>query len=188
MERLSDKSIEIINALHTERLDYDSEYLPLIDCAQRCAAYEDTGYEPGQFETAMDAIKAHLWDVEQELKAYKDTGLTPAEIVLADKTLKDNWKMPLERLTEAIELIKAKDDGRLVVLDEKRKPLIWGDDAHDTILCPNCSHDLMGGFPEGESCETPIYQCPYCGQLIDDEKAVTRQEAEEALRKEEEHG
>ena len=46
MERLSDRAIEIINELHTERLDYESEYLPLIDCAQKCQAYEDTGLEP----------------------------------------------------------------------------------------------------------------------------------------------
>lgn len=28
MERLSDRAIEIINELHRERLDYESEYLP----------------------------------------------------------------------------------------------------------------------------------------------------------------
>lgn len=41
MERLSDTAIEIINELHTERLDYSSEYIPLIDAANRLAAYED---------------------------------------------------------------------------------------------------------------------------------------------------
>ena len=46
MERLSDTAIEIINELHTERLDYYSEYIPLIDAANRLAAYEDTGLEP----------------------------------------------------------------------------------------------------------------------------------------------
>ena len=46
MERLSDTAIEIINELHTERLDYSSEYIPLIDAASRLAAYEDTGMEP----------------------------------------------------------------------------------------------------------------------------------------------
>ena len=35
MERVSDRAIEIINELHTERLDYNSEYLPLIDAAQK---------------------------------------------------------------------------------------------------------------------------------------------------------
>ena len=46
MERLSDTAIEIINELHTERLDYSSEYIPLIDAANSLAAYEDTGLEP----------------------------------------------------------------------------------------------------------------------------------------------
>lgn len=46
MERLSDQAIEIINELHTERLDYNSEYLPLIEAALLLAAYEDTGLEP----------------------------------------------------------------------------------------------------------------------------------------------
>ena len=46
MERLSDRAIEIINELHTERLDYESEYLPLMECANKCSAYEDTGLEP----------------------------------------------------------------------------------------------------------------------------------------------
>lgn len=86
------------------------------------------------------------------------------------------------------ELAKAEKAGRLVVLDKPRKPLVWGDDAHDTVLCPNCNHDLMGGFPEGESCEMPMYQCPYCGQPIDDEKALTRQEAEAALKEERRNG
>ena len=46
MERYSDEAIRICNELHTERLDYNSEYLPLIDAVQRLAAYEDTGFEP----------------------------------------------------------------------------------------------------------------------------------------------
>ncbi len=41
MERLSDTAIDIINDLHTERLDYNSEYLPLIDAANKLAEYED---------------------------------------------------------------------------------------------------------------------------------------------------
>lgn len=48
MERYSDRAIEIINELHRERLDYQSEYLPLIDAANKLSAYEDTGLEPEQ--------------------------------------------------------------------------------------------------------------------------------------------
>lgn len=50
MERYSDEAIRICNELHTERLDYNSEYLPLIDAVQRLAAYEDTGLEPEAVE------------------------------------------------------------------------------------------------------------------------------------------
>lgn len=80
------------------------------------------------------------------------------------------------------ELAQAGREGRLVMLDEPRKPLIWGDDNHDSILCPNCKHDLMGGFQEADSCEVPMYQCPYCGQPIDGTQALTHEEAETALK------
>ena len=53
MERLSDTAIEIINELHTERLDYSSEYIPLIDAASRLSAYEDTGLEPEEIADFM---------------------------------------------------------------------------------------------------------------------------------------
>ena len=55
MERLSDRAIEIINELHTEHLDYESEYLPLINCAQKCQAYEDTGLDPEDILCILDA-------------------------------------------------------------------------------------------------------------------------------------
>lgn len=55
MERLSEKAIEIINELHTERLDYNSEYLPLIDAANRLAAYEATGLEPEEVEIMRES-------------------------------------------------------------------------------------------------------------------------------------
>ena len=42
MERLSDNAIEIVNELHTERLAYESEYVPIIDALNRLAEYEDT--------------------------------------------------------------------------------------------------------------------------------------------------
>lgn len=41
MERLSDNAIEIVNELHTERLDYESEYVPIIDALNCLAEYED---------------------------------------------------------------------------------------------------------------------------------------------------
>ena len=41
MQRLSDNAIEIVNELHTERLAYESEYVPIIDALNRLAEYED---------------------------------------------------------------------------------------------------------------------------------------------------
>ena len=58
MERLSDAAIEIINELHTERLDYYSEYIPLIDAANRLADYEDTGLEPEEIYEVRFLIAA----------------------------------------------------------------------------------------------------------------------------------
>ena len=69
MERLSDTAIEIINDLHTERLEYVSEYIPLIDAVNRLAAYEETGLEPEEIGTLIenDHLKYHLLYEYQQL-------------------------------------------------------------------------------------------------------------------------
>ena len=81
----------------------------------------------------------------------------------------------LDRLRE---IKQADREGLCVVLDMPRKPLVWGDDDQDTCLCPDCGKDLMG-IPYGERM---VLQCPECGQYLDATKAITRAEAEEALR------
>ena len=63
MERLSDTAIEIINDLHTERLEYASEYIPLIDAANCLSSYEDTGLEP-------EEIKGFAEDVAYQFGYY----------------------------------------------------------------------------------------------------------------------
>lgn len=150
MERLSDRAIEIINELHTERLDYESEYLPLIDCAIKCQAYEDTGLEPEEIK--------QVFTEETVLKvAGQFLGITP------------------DRLRE---LAQADREGRCVVLNMPRKPLVWGDGDKNTCLCPYCGKDLMG-IPYGERM---VLQCPECGQYLDATKVITCAEA--ALRME----
>lgn len=150
MERLSDRAIEIINELHRERLDYESEYPPLIDCANKCQAYEDTGLEPEEIK--------QVFTEETVLKvAGQFLGITP------------------DRLRE---LAQADREGRCVVLNMPRKPLVWGDDDQNACLCPYCGMDLMG-IPYGERI---VLQCPECGQYLDVTKIITRAEAEAALR------
>jgi len=41
MEKLSDRAIELLDELHTERLDYIAEYLPLMEAVQKLAEYEN---------------------------------------------------------------------------------------------------------------------------------------------------
>lgn len=72
----------------------------------------------------------------------------------------------------------AEQAGRLVVLDEPMRPLVWGDKEHDTILCPRCLCDLMGGFEYAPSCETVMFQCPHCGQPIKSDKAIDMEQSE----------
>lgn len=91
------------------------------------------------------------------LAEYEDTGLEPEEITA---------------------LVKARAENRCVVLDAPRKPLVWGDDDHDTCLCPDCGEDLMG-IPYGARM---ILQCPVCGQYLDATKIVTRTKAALAMR------
>ena len=92
MERYSDEAIRILDDLHTERLDYHSEYLPLIDAAQKLDAYESTGMEPEDILNATDMAKVAC--ALSELNQYKELG-------------------DLDRLRE---LAQADREGRCVVL------------------------------------------------------------------------
>ena len=96
MERLSDPAIEIINELHTERLDYSSEYIPLIDAANRLVAYEDTGLEPEQVMELKSFIQGGIHKVDDGWKHVQD--LLQAEqdgllVVLPQKTV---WELTMD--------------------------------------------------------------------------------------------
>ena len=124
----------------------------------RLGTYEDTGLEPEEIERIVDAYgRGHTLRTESAERL---------EIVREIKT---------DRLRE---LAKAEQDGRLVVLDEPMRPLVWGDKEHDTILCPRCLCDLMGGFEYAPSCETVMFQCPHCGQPIKSDKAIDMEQSE----------
>lgn len=76
MERLSDNAINIIDELHTERLHYFSEYIPLIEAAHRLAEYEDTELSPEEFKESVNFVlelNAKVHKVIKDLKYYLDT-------------------------------------------------------------------------------------------------------------------
>lgn len=134
----------------------DTEYSG--EAVDRLAAYEEMGLKPEEIARILDAYGRGMTlrtENAQRLGIVKD--------------------IQTDRLRE---LAEADREGRCVVLDMPRKPLVWGDDDQDTCLCPDCGKDLMG-IPYGERM---VLQCPECGQYLDATKAITRAEAEEALR------
>lgn len=158
MERLSDTAIEIINDLHTERLEYASEYIPLIDAANRLAAYEDTGLEPEEIR--------YLGDL-REMKREIIFGVTA------------------ERLKE---LAKADKEGRLVVLPSKTVWELTMDAGPDCDLkCPVDIFDEALGCDLCSKAKQFAYERP-CTQErlkgLGKTVFLTREDAEAALAQE----
>lgn len=118
--------------------------------------------------TYRDA-NGELWYSDNGTERDRLHRLAAYEDILGDK-------YDLDRLRE---LVQADREGRCVVLNMPRKPLVWGDGDKNTCLCPYCGKDLMG-IPYGERM---VLQCPECGQYLDATKVITRSEA--ALRREE---
>lgn len=60
MTEYAEIAIELINELHTERLEYESEYVPLIEAANRLFEYEDIGFSPEELQKIVDKQKWHV--------------------------------------------------------------------------------------------------------------------------------
>lgn len=122
-------------------------------------------------------------EVIDRLAAYEDTGLEPEEVAKIREDVENGYMKSTARrygisVARLRELAQADREGRCVVLNMPRKPLVWGDGDKNTCLCPYCGRDLMG-IPYGERM---VLQCPECGQYLDVTKIITRAEAEAALR------
>ena len=127
---------------------------------------------PTLMSVKKDVLRQLIRQLYSALQAYEDTGLTPEQAGQINDSLAQIVQIigdsSLDRLRE---LAQADKEGRLVVMDGPRLPLIWGDADHDTTLCPNCRRDLMGGFEVAGPGEEMMAQCPHCGQPIDVTKA-----------------
>ena len=160
MERLSDTAIEIINDLHTERLEYASEYIPLIDAANRLADYEDTGLTPEEIERVVDAYgRGHTLRTESAERL---------EIVREIKT---------DRLRE---LAKAEKDGRLEVLPCKVGDHILADGREAIVVWffgYKTGRFLHAQFLDNAECaDIPFYE-------IGKNRLSAREDAEAAMAK-----
>ncbi len=109
MEIYAETAMGILDELHTERLDYHSEYVPLADAINRLAAYEETRLEP------EDMKKAFNEDATLKL-AGQILGVTPGRLR---------------------ELAQAEKEGRLVVLQNVKYTDSDGEKAlrHAMYMC-----------------------------------------------------
>lgn len=139
---------DLIARLREESLYKDKATLEIMDlCMAAAEALEN-------LDAQLDVLVKEDIEAQQELAGYRDLGT-------------------LEHLRE---LAQAERDGRMVVLDASRKPLLWGDKDHETCLCPYCREDLMG-ISYGERM---LLQCPVCGQYLDATKVNGPEETEAA--------
>lgn len=134
------------------------------------------------FHSGTGEIRLRGQDIDR-LAAYEDTGLEPEEVAKIREDVENGYMKSTARrygisVARLRELAQADREGRCVVLNMPRKPLVWGDGDKNTCLCPYCGKDLMG-IPYGERM---VLQCPECGQYLDATKVITRAEA--ALRME----
>ena len=161
MERYSDRAIEIINELHTAQIDYESEYIPLIDCANQCAAYEETGRTPEEV-TALEK----LFDYALE----------------ESKTLTEQ----LALLNRIRDLAEADQAGRLMVLPCKVGDTVYEVTSRKTIseyrvkairvelFCTFIEWDIVAGFVDKSIFGVPVDEI---GKTV----FLPREEAERAL-------
>lgn len=71
MEKLTETAIDIINDLCTQRLNYYTEYIPLIDAAIQLSNYEDLELTPREIEL----LKAKWESCKLVLTKYDKTEL-----------------------------------------------------------------------------------------------------------------
>lgn len=154
MDRLSDNAIDIIDELHTERLHYFSEYLPLIDAANLLAEYEDTGLTPQDIEQMKARMPLHQW-----------AGESPEKMSI--------FGVPVAKI---IELIDAEKQGKFVIL-----PCEIGDTVYR--VCKK-KYDVDGYGMQWEEDWGIVTNSFHLGMFHEIGKNVflTRKEAEDIIR------
>lgn len=171
MERLSDRAIEILDNVGTDRLGYHSEYLPLIEAAHKLAEYEATGLEPSEIQCAKENL--HILDL---------------------------FKEQAQDAEECIRIAEARRDGKLAILPVRAGDIIYTMlsmsgwylreankpyKARVAFIGLNKSESMGGGF-FNVVYEKGGYMAQFCFSDIGKNVFLTREEAEDALKQQEE--
>ena len=133
---------ELIRRLREEPLDSNKAALPIMDlCIDAATAIENLSHRLDMAQGERDAVTRHMIELEQDvcrlksrLAAYEDTGLEPQDIISAVDMAKIacalhelNAYKDLGPIDHIRDLIKAEQDGRLVVLPCKAGDHVWVD-------------------------------------------------------------
>lgn len=135
----------------------------------------------------MNEIEKAIKTISDIYSAYLYSETDTVNLRPYDEDLQEVHTVLEQALCKKQENDRLKAEGRVVVLPEPRLPLVWGDENHDTILCPCCKRDLMGGYLLDHH-DHPMYQCPHCGQPIDDTASISTEDAEKAIKERENNG
>lgn len=74
----------------------------------------------------------------------------------------------------------------VIVLPYRPFPVVLSDDENNAdVFCPFCDTNLSGNYYGGDYEPPKIITCFGCGTWLDGTKAITKEEAEQALRKDE---
>lgn len=114
MEIYAETAMGILDELHTERLDYHSEYVPLADAINRLATYEETGLSPEEIERILDSYgrgmtlrteNAQRLEIIKEIPINRLRELAQAEktgqlakfpfIAMVERSLRDGTMKPM---------------------------------------------------------------------------------------------
>lgn len=76
-----------------------------------------------------------------------------------------------------------KDKSKIIELPYTPVPLIRDDDEYsDDVYCYHCGCNLSGCYSDDDQEALDVVQCYNCGLIIDNTKAITRAEAEQAIK------
>ena len=111
--------------------------------------------------TVLETLGNNLCDFTERAEALREENEALIREADENAALAMQHKMRADDLAKENAALKERLE-KAVELPYKRKRLLWGDKDRETLLCPDCLTDLMGGIGD----ETFVVQCPNCGCFV----------------------